>query len=178
MWSRNRPRSRERGAPGAWRPAEWTDDPANDVPFAEFYATSFDWAARLAFLLTGNLATGEDIAQEALSRLHPRFDSIENPRAYLRKVVTNLSSRTRVQRDRERSTSERLESPRVEEARGRELADVIDGLPRRQRTVVVLRYFEDLSEAEIAKLLGCRPGTVKSLAARALANLRRGLNDD
>lgn len=151
---------------------------ADHQTFADFYAGAFDRAARLAFLLTGDLTTGEDIAQEALSRLHARFDSIENPRAYLRTVVANLSSRARAQRDRERSTRERLGSTRVEEPRGRELADVIDGLPQRQRTVVVLRYFEDLSEAEIAEVLGCRPGTVKSLAARALTTLRKELNDD
>jgi RNA polymerase sigma factor (sigma-70 family) len=55
----------------------------------------------------------------------------------------------------------------------RELLDAIDSLPRRQRIVIVLRYYEDLSEFEIAEALGCRLGTVKSLASRALDQLRR-----
>jgi RNA polymerase sigma factor (sigma-70 family) len=57
----------------------------------------------------------------------------------------------------------------------RELLDVIDALPSRQKAVIVLRYYEDLSEAEIARALGCRPGTVKSLAARALERLRKDI---
>lgn len=152
-------------------------DDVTDVPdFVAFYEQAFDPAARLAFLLTGDLGTSEDIAQEALSRLAPRFGSVEHPRAYLRTVVVNLCSRARGRRARERETRERLGVPDPAALHARELIDVIDALPQRQRTVVVLRYFEDLSEAEIAATIRCRPGTVKSLAARALATLRQELS--
>ena len=64
----------------------------------------------------------------------------------------------------------------MQDPQARELLDVIDALPRRQKTVVVLRYYEDLTEAEIAAVLGCRPGTVKSLVARALTRMRKELD--
>jgi RNA polymerase sigma-70 factor (sigma-E family) len=150
----------------------------DDSEFAGFYAGAFDRSARLAYLLTGDLSTAEDIAQEALARLQPRFVTLEHPAAYLRTVVVNLASRARVRRDRERRLRDRLGRPAAEAPRVQELTDVIDALPNRQRTVVILRYYEDLNESEIAVALGCRPGTVKSLASRALATLRRELDDD
>jgi RNA polymerase sigma-70 factor (sigma-E family) len=155
----------------------WGQGSGNAAEFADFYAEAFDRSARLAFLLTGDLSVAEDIAQEALTRMQPRFATLEHPAAYLRAVVVNLASRARVRRDRESQLRRKLGSPASEVLRARELMDVIDGLPRRQRTVVVLRYYADMSEADIAAALGCRAGTVKSLASRALATLRKELGD-
>ena len=157
----------------AVEPAVAGDDESS---FAAFYELSFERAARLAFLLTGDPSGSEDIAQEALSRIQPGFDRIEMPSAYLRTVVVNLCKRHGADQARQRTTREQLGGPGVQDPEGRELLDVIDALPLRQKTVVVLRYYEDLTEAEIAAVLGCRPGTVKSLAARALTRIRRELD--
>jgi RNA polymerase sigma factor (sigma-70 family) len=149
--------------------------PADDDGFARFYSGGFERAARLAFLLTGDSDGSEDIAQEALCRIQPRFASLDHPWAYLRTVVVNLCKRHGIEQARQRSARARIGLPRVETPRAHELGDVIDALPRRQRAVVVLRYYEDLTEAEIAAVLSCRPGTVKSLATRALNRLRKEL---
>lgn len=144
--------------------------------FDAFYRVSFSRAARLAYLLTSDTDASEDIAQEAMARLQPRFDSIERPVAYLRTVVVNLSRRHGTDLARQRAAMVQLGVPSAQGPEGEELFDVIERLPRRQREVVVLRYFEDLTEAEIAAVLKCRPGTVKSLATRALSRLRKELD--
>ena len=151
------------------------DTPALGGGFDAFFTSNFERAARLAYLLTGEPNAAEDIAQEALARMSPRFEQIATPGAYLRTVVVNLSKRHGSERARVRVMNDRLGAPTASNAAPRELIDVIDALPRRQRSVVVLRYYEDLSEAEIAAVLKCRPGTVKSLAARALSTLRKEL---
>jgi RNA polymerase sigma factor (sigma-70 family) len=143
--------------------------------FGAFYAEHFAPAARLAFLLTRDSAGAEDIAQEALSRMQAGFEQIRSPSAYLRTVIVNLCRRTARDHARQRTTRERLGVPESPSDAPLELIDVIDRLPRRQKVVVVLRYYEDMTEVEIADALRCRPGTVKSLSARALATLRREL---
>jgi RNA polymerase sigma-70 factor (sigma-E family) len=148
-------------------------DRARPPDFDEFYRDRFAPMARLALLLTGELASAEDIAQEALTRVHGSFARLDAPSAYLRTVVVNLCRRHRRGNDRRRALGERMTMSPPAEPAPRELLDAIDALPYRQKAVVVLRYYEDLSEAEIAAVLGCRPGTVKSSAARALARLRQ-----
>jgi RNA polymerase sigma factor (sigma-70 family) len=139
-----------------------------------FYREVWPRLVRLGRLLTGSQQVGEDLAQEAIIGLlrHPDVDS---PNAYLRRSLVNLS----VNHGR-RTTRERLHrrTVRMDHVMPPDLDDMwplIVALPFRQRAVLVLRYYEDLSEAEIARVLGCRPGTVKSLAARALQHLREEL---
>jgi RNA polymerase sigma-70 factor (sigma-E family) len=144
--------------------------------FAVFYRSEYSSAVRLARLLVPHGAA-EDLAQEAFSRLHGRFDTIDNPPAYLRTTLVNLGRTWHRRRARE---ADRLaDVPRVEptELGANEMLDAIDGLPYRQKAVVVLRYWLDLSEAEIAEILGCRAGTVKSLGARALRRLRKAVDE-
>jgi RNA polymerase sigma-70 factor (sigma-E family) len=152
---------------------EHSVEPAGAAAFDAFYREQFDRMARLAYLLTGDSAAAEDLAQEALSRVQGRFDRLNSPVAYIRTTLVNLCKRHRGDRARERVAVERLRPLAPAPPEARELFDAIEALPARQRAVVVLRYYEDLSEAEIAASLGCRPGTVKSLSARALRSLRR-----
>jgi RNA polymerase sigma-70 factor (sigma-E family) len=133
----------------------------------------------LAHLLTGDRWAAEDLAQESFTRLHPRFARLDNPAAYLRVCVVNAAQSHHRRRGREQARLQRVAPPGTADAvdavddEAHELLDAIDHLPYRQKAVVVLRYYEDLSEADIAAALGCRPGTVKSLASRALRHLSK-----
>jgi RNA polymerase sigma factor (sigma-70 family) len=148
--------------------------------YVEFYRREYPGAVRLAGLLAGSSSAAEDIAQDALMILRERFDQIDNPSAYLRGVVVNRCRHWHRDRAQIRRRLELLRrgSHTVDELGANELADVVEKLPFRQRVVVVGRYWGDWSEAEIAEALGCRPGTVKSLASRAMASLRRQLRDE
>jgi len=129
---------------------------------------------RLGRLLTGSQEQGEDIAQEAVLGLLGQ-ESVLAPRAYLRRSMVNLSNNHARRARRERVYLAGTRELTVQESEIDEVWPVVVRLPARQRAVVVLRYYEDLSEAEIAAVLECRPGTVKSLAARALKRLRQEL---
>jgi DNA-directed RNA polymerase specialized sigma24 family protein len=131
---------------------------------------------RLAFVLTSSAELAEDVTQEAFARLHLRFDALDNPAAYLRVTTVNLTRELHRRNQRERRHLEGVPRPLAATplAAG-ELLDVLGDLPERYRTVLVLRYWADWSEADIAAALRCRPGTVKSLASRALAKLKKEL---
>jgi len=148
--------------------------------FSAFYRDAYPGAVRLAWLLTHDHAAAEDVVQDAFVRLRPRLDSIEHPTAYLRTAVVNGC------RDRGRSVGRAEAGLRrvviLTEASSTdqpaELLDAVAGLPYKQRAVLVLRYWADLPEAEIAEIVGVRPATVRSITARALATLRKELHDD
>jgi RNA polymerase sigma factor (sigma-70 family) len=150
--------------------------PAQRSTFAVFYRSEFPPAVRLARLLVPE-AAAEDLAQEAFSRLHGRFDTLDNPPAYLRRTLVNLGRTWHRTSHRERTRLAETRRPEAVELGASEMLDAIDVLPYRQKAVVVLRYWLDLSEAEIAEILGCRAGTVKSLGARALGRLRKAVDD-
>jgi RNA polymerase sigma-70 factor (sigma-E family) len=141
--------------------------------FVDFYRAEYPGIVRLAHALTGNAETAEDVSQEAFARILNRIDDIENPGGYLRTIVVNLV------RDRERRwhREHRTGPPSWSEPslglEASEMIDVLLRLPYRQRATLVLRYWADWSEVEIAEALGCRSGTVKTLASRGLARLRK-----
>lgn len=145
-----------------------------DDSFGAFYRREYDRAVRLAWLLTGSRQAAEDVAQDAMAAVYRAFERIEAPSAYLRRAVVNTarSWHRDERRHRERSTLLARER-RTVDARDADLLDTIARLPYRQRVVIVARYWGGWSEAEIAQSLGCRRGTVKSLASRALDSLRR-----
>jgi RNA polymerase sigma factor (sigma-70 family) len=126
---------------------------------------------RLGRLLTGSQALGEDLAQEAFLGLL-RAGAVAAPEAYLRRSLVNLSINHGRRAARERAHLLTLREQQVAAPEIDEIWPLVLALPPRQRAVLVLRYYEDLSEAEIARVLGCRAGTVKSLASRALRRLR------
>lgn len=139
--------------------------------FAAFYGAEYPAAVRLAHLLTGDSWAAEDLAQEVFERVHVRFTTLDRPAAFLQTSLVNACRSHHRRRQRDVHRLSHLARPEVVSAEARELLDVLDTLPYRQKAVLVLRYYADLSEAEIAELLGCRPGTVKSLAARGLTRL-------
>ena len=151
------------------------------MTFEEFAASRLPAVLAFAAVLTGQRATAEDIAQEVLIRAYARWDTIgglDRPEFYVRKMVLNefLSWRRRSWRlipAGDPATAADSASDLADQyAERAALLAEIGKLPRRQRAVLVLRYYDDRSDAEIAELLGCRPGTVRAYAARALAALR------
>ncbi|MET8410441.1 SigE family RNA polymerase sigma factor [Streptomyces sp. NPDC005195] len=151
--------------------------------FEEFVAARGDRLYRAAWLLTGDAHAAEDLLQTVLARVWPKWSRIarDNPEAYTRRALVNThASRWRRRWRGEIPTQEPPDVTLVRDVFAevdleQSLAGAIRQLPPRQRAVVVLRYFEDLSVEETARLLGCRPGTVKSQAAKALRILRRHL---
>lgn len=140
--------------------------------FAAFYGREYDRAVRLAWLLTGSLAAAEDVVQDAMTGVYRAFDRLESPEAYLHKAVVNRArSRGRAERRHQETGTPMEEEVRLDPGDA-ELLKMVARLPHRQRVVIVARYWGDWSEQEIARALGCRPGTVKSLASRALDRLR------
>lgn len=154
-----------------------TRDAGTPTRFDELYAASWAPLVRLGQLVAGSRAVGEELAQEAFIGLLRHAGRVDQPAAYLRRSVVNAAvrSRQRTQREREHHAAQ----PPVPSQLPPELDETwrhLARLPARQRAVLVLRYYEDLSEADIATVLGCRPGTVKSLAARGLQRLRKDLS--
>jgi RNA polymerase sigma-70 factor (sigma-E family) len=144
-------------------------------------------AISLARLLTGDGAVGEDLAHEAFIRTAGRFAHLRQPDAfgaYLRTTVVNLSRarfrRQRLEREwlRRQDRAEPLaRSPFDPDDRATVWA-AIEALPWRQRATVVLRYYEDLSHPDIARLLRCSVGAVESLLSRAMATLRSTMTEE
>jgi RNA polymerase sigma-70 factor (sigma-E family) len=144
--------------------------------FAEFVSQRSPALMRAAWLLTGDWHLAQDLVQVSLERSWPRWGrGVEHPEAYVRRVMltTYLSWRRR------RWTGEIPTADLPEEATAAELPDLrmallsaLATLSPRQRAVLVLRYFEDLSEQQTADALGCSVGTVKAHASRGLQQLR------
>lgn len=151
-------------------PSEQTETPE------QAYLRLWPRLVRLGYLLTGSTAIGEDLAQDALVNLLRRWP-VEAPDAYARRSVVNAAT-NRARRDaRERRHLATLREGVQEPPATDDLWPLVRALPQRQRAVVVLRYYEDLAEREIAAAMGCRPGTVKSTASKALAALRHQLKE-
>jgi RNA polymerase sigma-70 factor (sigma-E family) len=154
-----------------------------DAEFADFFHATWPRLYRTAYAVAGDPHAAEDALQAAYAKAFAswrRVRGADHPEAYVRRVVVNeiLGTRRRSWWRRE------VLAPPPDAAAPGDANDVevvdrdamwaaVLGLPPRQRAVVVLRYYEDLSEAEIADVLGCTRGTVKSQASAALANLRR-----
>lgn len=145
------------------------DAPAS---FAELYQSAYADMVRLAYLLTGSGETARDLVQDSFVRMHGAWGRADDHRAYLRRIVVNAchSHHRRLLRQRRHLAAER---PEVVDLVADEISDAIARLPYRQRAAIVLRYWHDCTEAEIAGALGCKPGTVGSLLHRGVAELRK-----
>ena len=144
--------------------------------FEDLYAEQFLPMVRLATLMCGRSEVARDIVQDSFVRLHMRWSGVRHPKAYLRRSVVNgCRSRTRWER-RRRGRSSEIEPSTEQEPD--ELFDVLASLPHRQRAAIVLKYYEQRTEAEIAETLGCRQGTVGSLVSRGLASMRAELTTE
>ena len=150
--------------------------------FGQFMAARWPALVRLAYGLTGDRWLAEDVAQAALASAYAawwRVRRADDPDAYVRRILVNTSNR----RFRRRRIAEHAREPaELPDTAVADPADLIGQrsallsalreLPHRQRAIVVLRYWEDLSDAQVAAALGCAEGTVRSQASRALAKLR------
>lgn len=151
--------------------------------FEEWVAARGPRLLRVAWLLTGDAHLAEDLLQTVLARIWPKWPRIagENPEAYARKALVHTHASWWRRRWRGELPHGELPDralpadPFAEVDLEQTLAEAIRALPVRQRAVVVLRYFEDLSVAETAEVLRCSEGTVKSQASKALHALRARL---
>jgi len=151
--------------------------------FDRFVADSVNGLLRTAYLIVGDLHEAEDLVQETLfkvARRWPRVSRMDHPAAYARRILVNFALRGNPKRSRRRiELSETGPSDSIAQAapldRHDELHAALAALPPRQRAVLVLRYFLDLPEAEVAAALRCSVGTVKSTASRGLARLEQTL---
>lgn len=154
-----------------------------DSGFTDFFDSTWPRLFRTALAISGDRGSAEDALQTAFAKAYAswsRVSSADHPEAYVRRMVVSeiIGSRRHGWWRRERAY-EHVEPSAVTRSPEQGVVDreviwaAVQQLPLRQRAVVVLRYYEDLSEAQIAETLGCSRGTVKSQASAALANLRR-----
>ena len=165
--------------------------PDLEESFDAFVRARGEHHLRVAALLTGSAAEAEDLVQASLVKLYrawPRLDlASASPDAYLRTIIVNTRRSWWQTRWRQESPTASVPDrpdpaegggdPADRQALGSLVRSALTALPRRQRAVLVLRYLEDLPEAEVASLLGCSVGTVKTHAHRGLRALRASLGD-
>lgn len=158
--------------------------------FEVYVATRSPALLRTAYLLTGHRADAEDLLQTTLAKVFLNWSRVRDREAidaYVRRTM--ITSHISIWRRRKLDEIPTAELPDTSTPDFSGAADQrldlhgalwrhLDALPKRQRAVVVMRYYEDLSEADTASALGCSPGTVKSQASKALAKLRNALVSD
>jgi RNA polymerase sigma factor (sigma-70 family) len=148
--------------------------PVSSTDLTTLYRRQREPMIRLARLLTGSFGIAEEVVQEAFLKMHRMDHPPENSAAYLRIAVVNMSKSylRRLRLERRLQTQERII---LDEHAIDETWAAVCRLPFRLRAVLVLRFYQDLSEAEISRVLGCKPGTVKSRLHRGLSKLREEL---
>jgi RNA polymerase sigma-70 factor, ECF subfamily len=162
------------------------DGDDRDAEFCSYVSARGTALLRTAYLLTGDAHMAEDLLQAALTKTYVAWGRVRDKSAldaYVRRTMVNTqTSWWRRRWHGERPAADLPELPAADHTGGaaerQRLWAHLQALPTRQRAVVVLRYYEDMSEAETARVLGCSVGTVKSQASRALATLRTRLGDE
>jgi RNA polymerase sigma-70 factor (sigma-E family) len=163
-------------------PGDIAEDPAalSDLDFRDYVRTRRRALLRTAYVLTGNLADAEDLVQSALAKTYLAWDRIADRGAldgYVRRAIVNTHiSWWRRRRLQEYPTDELPDQAVADHAINSDLQETlrqaVDRLPQRMRAAIMLRYYDDMTEAEVAEVLGVSLGTVKSTVARAVAKLR------
>jgi RNA polymerase sigma-70 factor (sigma-E family) len=159
--------------------------------FEEFIVARGDALLRFALMLCGDPHRAEDLVQSVLAKTFPRWERVaamDRPEAYLKTILVHDHLRWWRRRSAgevpmaepagspgPRGGRDPADDPAVRHASQEATWDLLRRLPQRQRAVLVLRYYEDLTDDQIAQVLTCTPSTVRSQAARALATLRRAL---
>lgn len=160
-----------------------TSQGQRDEEFTAFVEQSSTRLLRYCYLLTGNQADADDLLQASMLKAYQSWERIEQPAAAER-YTKQIAARTHVSTWRKVGSRERLvdvlPEPEpvavgLDAAERSELWESLKGLGQRQRTVLVLRFHEDLTEADIARVMGTSVGTVKSQLHRGLAHLRAEL---
>jgi len=154
-----------------------------NTALAAVFSSEYPKLVRLAFLLTSDNALAEELAQESFVRAWSRRSFIQKEEAlpaYLRRTVVNLanSSLRRRRLERRALVARGEEASQPDPARHLDCIQALRGLPSRQRACVVLRYYEDLTEVQVAELLGISVGTVKSQTHKALQKIKESLGGD
>jgi RNA polymerase sigma factor (sigma-70 family) len=139
--------------------------------FDDLFRRRYQPMVRVAYLLVGSQAEAEDVVQDAFARIELRWAKLDNPEGYLHRVVVNRSHDV-LRRRRIEQRFRALRRDETTELHANELGDALAALSPKRRTAVVLKYYAGLREREIAEVMGVRPGTVKSMLHRALAQLR------
>lgn len=152
-----------------------TASPRAVFSLADAYRLHHDDLVRQAYLLVGSAEEAQDLVQDVFVRSHRHWDRVIEPAPYLRRAVVNAC---KSHHRRNFARRNRPQFPGSDGAvqvvtAGNELYDVLAGLAYRQRAAIVLHFYADLSERDIAAALGCRPGTVGSLIHRGLEQLRK-----
>jgi RNA polymerase sigma factor (sigma-70 family) len=160
-------------------------EPVTGAQLEELFLRYGPGGLRLAYLLTGDRQAAEDIVQEAFARIVGRLGHVRGGvvfDAYLRRTIVNITKNGWRRRSIERANAVAAASATDEVPAGdasivERLAiwNAILGLPPRQRTAIVLRFYEDLREDDIADVMRCRPGTARSLVSRGMSTLRAEL---
>ncbi|TQM61901.1 RNA polymerase sigma-70 factor (sigma-E family) [Humibacillus xanthopallidus] len=160
--------------------------PEREADFTAYVRARQASFARFAYLLTGDPHSAQDLVQSALAKVYGRWEhisTVDSPDAYVRKVMVNEHTTwwRRQWRHRERTDSEliRVHEPAAatQPTHDDDLWSHVRSLSPQQRAAVVLRYYEDLSEAQTAEILGCTVGTVKSHTSRAIKSLRATMTE-
>lgn len=140
--------------------------------FEDLFRSRYEPMVRVAFLLVGSRTEAEDVVQDAFARIELRWARLDNPHGYLHRCVVNRSHDVLRRRRLEQRFRLLHRDEGATELEADELGDALASLTPKRRAAVVLRYYAGLPEREIAEVLRVRPGTVKSMLHRALAQLR------
>jgi RNA polymerase sigma-70 factor (sigma-E family) len=150
---------------------EPAEPPVWDDPLIQLYRERYEPMVRLAYLMIGDRAAAEELVQDAFVNVHRSWARATNPPAYLRVAVVNACRSWGRRRTLELHRQPAPADPATMVAD--EMWDALQVLPMRQRAAIVLRFYEDLPDARIAELLGCREATVRTAIHRGLERLRK-----